>query len=417
MRIDHGLASTPARSPTLGGVDAGGQNVHVARARRRRWPRRGHEVTVSTPAATTPRLPRAGADAGRRTTSCTCRPARRGRCPRTSCCRTWPAFGRRLAAGWRAGARPTSCTRTSGCRGLAAVRRGRGPRRAGACRPSTRSGRSSAGTRAPPTPARPTGSTLERGSCARGRPGLATCRDEVFELRRLGVPRRAGDGRALRRRHRALHAGGPGRAAPDRGGPACSTVGRLVRAQGRRRRDRRAAAPCPTPSSSSSAGRPRTGWTTTRRSAGCGRSPRDAGSADRRPFLAGPCARDDVPALAPLGRRRARRPLVRAVRHHPAGGDGLRAAGRRHRGRRAGRHRRRRRHRRPRPAARPGRGSARRCAALLADDRPPRPRRRSGVAGRAARRRYGWSRVAAAPTSRLPGRSWRRRAVVRRLPR
>ena len=43
---------------TLGGVDAGGQNVHVA-ALAAALAGRGHRGRASTPAATTPDLPRA----------------------------------------------------------------------------------------------------------------------------------------------------------------------------------------------------------------------------------------------------------------------------------------------------------------------------------------------------------------------
>ena len=105
----------------LGGVDAGGQNVHVA-ALARALARRGAEVVVHTrrddpdlpervaalrPASTVDHV-----DAG---------PAAR-RSPRTSCCRTWPRSPRELA---RAGARdrPDVVHAHFWMSGLAALRR------------------------------------------------------------------------------------------------------------------------------------------------------------------------------------------------------------------------------------------------------------------------------------------------------
>ena len=84
----------------LGGVDAGGQNVHVAAlaaalgAARRRG-RRAH--APRRPRAAAPRRPRAG-----RRSSTTSTPGRRASCPRTSCCRTWRAFADDLREQWAA---------------------------------------------------------------------------------------------------------------------------------------------------------------------------------------------------------------------------------------------------------------------------------------------------------------------------
>ena len=89
----------------------------------------------------------------------------------------------------------------------------------------------------------------------------------------------------------------------------------------------------------------------------------------RRPGAAasGRVAARGLPALVPLGRRRRRRALVRAVRLTPleAMACGVPVVG--HRGRRADRHRRRRRHRRSRAAARPAAPWPRALRRLLAD--------------------------------------------------
>ena len=119
----------------LGGVDAGGQNVHVAALAARARPRRGDEVVVHT-RRDDPDLPAARrARAGRRGRPRRRRPA--ARCPRTSCCRTW---GVRRRAARRSGApsRPTSSTPTSGCpASRRCAPRARSASRS--CRPSTRS--------------------------------------------------------------------------------------------------------------------------------------------------------------------------------------------------------------------------------------------------------------------------------------
>ena len=104
----------------------------------------------------------------------------------------------------------------------------------------------------------------------------------------------------------------------------------------------------------------RGGWTPTRTSRRLRALAEALGVADRLVFTGSVAPRRRAGAGA-LGRRRRRRALVRAVRDHPARGDGLRAC-RSSRTAVGGlrRHRRRRRHRRPRAAARPGPRSARR---------------------------------------------------------
>ena len=181
---------------------------------------------------------------------------------------------------------------------------------------------------------------------------IAQCQDEVQELLRMGVPRVADLGDPVRRQRAHVPAGRPGRAA--RAG-AADPVGRPDgRAQGLPGRHRRAA--------HGSAGRarhPRRPGRAAARAAALLRERlrcRRPGALRRRGAAGGDAA------LVPLGRRARRGAVVRAVRAHSAGGDGVRRAGGRDRGRRAHRHRRRRRHRRARAAARsagPGRRAAR----------------------------------------------------------
>ncbi len=97
---------------TLGGVDAGGQNVHVSELAQA-LARRGHEVTVYTrDDGTFPdrRVPLASG-----VTSSTCPPGR-GVLSKDELLPHIGDFGRYLAARWTASA-PISCTATFGCRG------------------------------------------------------------------------------------------------------------------------------------------------------------------------------------------------------------------------------------------------------------------------------------------------------------
>ena len=208
----------------LGGVDAGGQNVHVAalatRARRAAATR-----SSSTPAATTRTLPRGcgSAPASSSTTSTPGRPRRaqgraaavHGRASPTSCTRSWSQRAAR-----------TSCTPTSGCR---ARPRWRPPgrwasRRADLPRPRRRS---SAATRARTTPARRSGSGIERASSARATasspPAATRCSSCVRLGRRASAASRRGP---VRRRPRALPPRRPARArAPRRHAAASSSAG------------------------------------------------------------------------------------------------------------------------------------------------------------------------------------------------
>ena len=170
----------------LGGVDAGGQNVHVA-ALASALARRGNEVVVHTrrddPASRAPR----GARSRRRG-----RPRRRRPADGDPQGRAAAAHGRvrrrpaRAVGGRAAGRRP---------RALLDVRAGGARRRARAsasrsCRPSTRSARSSAATRARATRARAGGSRSSATIARSVDRIVATCTDEVFELLRMGADRR-----------------------------------------------------------------------------------------------------------------------------------------------------------------------------------------------------------------------------------
>ncbi|WP_420712717.1 glycosyltransferase, partial [Streptomyces sp. SA3_actF] len=103
----------------LGGADAGGQNVYVARLAEQ-LARDGHEVTVYTrrddPAS--PPSSRPGRGYGSRTWTRARPPPYR----RTSSCRTFRRSRHDCTMTFCAG-RPTSCTRTSGCRGSPPSRR------------------------------------------------------------------------------------------------------------------------------------------------------------------------------------------------------------------------------------------------------------------------------------------------------
>jgi hypothetical protein len=211
-----------------------------------------------------------------------------------------------------------------------------------------------------PTPARPSGS---RSSAL-----VAPRRPRRRHLLRRGVRARAhGRRRAALTSCRAASTSrcsrpdGPGRAR-RRAAHRLSCRRPAGRAQGPSATSSRAGRTCPTPSwSSPAARRPRRAR---RRPGGARlRGARRREPRRRRPARAArPVGPRRRAGAAALGRRRGVRAVVRAVRHHPAGGDGLRRAGGRHRGRRPGRHRRRRRHRRPRAAARPGRARRARCA-------------------------------------------------------
>ena len=116
----------------LGGVDAGGQNVHVAALARCAGPA-GRTRSSSTRAATTPTLPRRVALAPGRRRSTTSTPARRADRPRTSCSPHMDAFAARARAQLARRAGPTSSTAHFWMSGLAALRgraRARHPGRA-----------------------------------------------------------------------------------------------------------------------------------------------------------------------------------------------------------------------------------------------------------------------------------------------
>ena len=228
----------------LGGVDAGGQNVHVA-ALAAALAARGHEVVVYTrrddprPAAAACRS-RAGVDGRPRR-----RPGRRAACPRTSCCRTCAPSAAELRRGVArepAGHRARALLDVAGwprCTAAAAARRaGR------ADLPRARLGQAAPPGRRRHQPAA-SGIALERDARPRRRPG----RRHVHATRcascvRMGVPTGDGSRRALRRRPRPLPPRRAGRARAP-GAPPGRRVGRLVERKGVDDVDRARCAGCP----------------------------------------------------------------------------------------------------------------------------------------------------------------------------
>ena len=205
----------------LGGVDAGGQNAHVAElsaalaAAGPRGPRL-HPPGRTGPAATWCRWRAAS-------TSCTCRPGRRSRCPRTSCCRTWATspsgWPRTGAATWR----PDVAHAHFWMSGLAAVTAGRAcdvpvVQTFHALGSVKRRHQGAADTSPPQRIAyeRQLGRAVDR--------VVVQCQDEIRELVQLGVPRGAHGADPVRGEHRAVPPGRPGRsrAAPARRGSSPS---------------------------------------------------------------------------------------------------------------------------------------------------------------------------------------------------
>ena len=319
----------------LGGVDAGGQNVHVAALARALGPA-GHEVEVYT-RRDDPGLPervraRAGAPPW-----CTSRRPARARAPGTTSTRSWPAFGRWMAGDWAAPGRPDVVHAhfwMSGA-GRARGRRGDG-HPGGADLPRARHGQAAASGRRghqPPPSGWTASASWPRASTWSSRPARTRCASWPWARRGTG------DGRAVRCRHGALRAGPPwpGPRAPDRP-PRSSPSGRLVQRKGV---DTVSAPwpPCRVWSWSSPAARRARSWPGTPRRAGCGRWPRSSGWPTGSGCSAGwPHAR--MPALYRSADVVALHALVRAVRDHAAGGGGLRRAGGGQRGGRPAGHRR-----------------------------------------------------------------------------
>ena len=171
----------------LGGVDAGGQNVHVAALARAPGPpgprgRRLHPPGRPRPARA--RAARPGRHRGPRPR----RPARPHAQGRAAA-----AHGRVRATGWRgdwaAPDAPDVVHAHFWMSGLAALRAGREPRRAGGADVPRARHASSGATRARPTPAPPSGSRSSAGSADRGRPRSSPpAPTRCVELRRMGVP-------------------------------------------------------------------------------------------------------------------------------------------------------------------------------------------------------------------------------------
>ena len=208
----------------LGGVDAGGQNVHVAAlaaALGRRGARgRGPHAPRRPGAAAT------GAARARRRRSTTSTPARPRRCRRTSCCRTWARSPTSCAAQWprRAARRRARALldvrrwrRSTRPRGLGvpvvhtfhALGVGQAPP-PGRATPARRRGSSSSASIAPR--GRPRRRHLHATRCSsslrhgrRPRPASASCPCGVD--RRRFTPGRAARSRAAGRRDRVRRAG------------------------------------------------------------------------------------------------------------------------------------------------------------------------------------------------------------------
>ena len=324
----------------LGGVDAGGQNVHVA-ALSAALAGAG-TASRCTPGGTRTDLPgrvrmQPAAGGGPR--------RRRPAAPR--------AQGRTAALHGRAGRR--ACQRDWGRRppdvvhgafldvGPGRPRRGRaGARRRPpmpVVRPSTRWAPSSAGTRARRTPARPSARWLEPAVGRAADRIIATCSDEVFELKAMGIDAGKvsiapcgvdlelfsadGAGRpSATGRHRILSVG---RLVPAQGrgpgdpGPAAAGGGGLRRRRTPHGRRRRRATGC---------------CTRTRKSAGCWPSP-GSWAWPEQVTLRGQVPRERHAGHLPQRGRRGVHALVRAVRHRPARSHGLRRAGGGRRRRRA----------------------------------------------------------------------------------
>ena len=338
----------------LGGVDAGGQNVHVA-ALARRWPRAATR-SWSTPAATARTCPSASRCA-RRVDVVHVPAGPAAPLPKDELLPYMRAFGRVAgrATGCDAAGCPTWCTPTSGCPGwppctaartlgVPVVQTFHALGVGQAAPPGRRRhqpGRSGSGTEARLARERRPGrgdlhATRSASWCgsARRASGCAVvpCGVDVEPSPRTGrrPARRGGAARpsgrigtrwrggtgwcasggwsSARASTTAVPGAGRGAATPSSSWPAARPPSELA-ADPEAQRLRALAARWASPT-------------------GCGWSARVGRRRHAR--------------AAALGRRRRRHALVRAVRDRPAGGDGVRRAGGRHRGRRAARHRRRR---------------------------------------------------------------------------
>ena len=173
-----------------------------------RWPRRWRAAgtrSSCTPGATT-RPARAGRDGPAASTVDHVTPGRRPRCPRTTCCRTWPTSRADLR---RRGAprRPDVVHAHFWMSGLRRARTPRGSSTSPCVQTFHALGSVKRRHQGAPTPAPPSGSARAARSPRDVDRVIATCSDEVSELLRLGADRRRDLGRPVRGGRRALHPG------------------------------------------------------------------------------------------------------------------------------------------------------------------------------------------------------------------
>ena len=257
----------------LGGVDAGGQNVHVA-ALADALARRGHQITVYTRREDPTVAERVSGSPGVEVVHVPAGPP--SVLPKDELLPFMTAFGDWMAADWDRQGRPTSSTPTSGCpvwrrREPAAPVPSRWPR------PSTPSVRSNGATRAPRTPAPRTGSTSSDTCVAR-----STWCSPPVATRSVSSPpsgsARTGYGSSPAAWTPTSSPPPPTPANRGRSPTGCSRSGGWSRARGTT-----ASSPpcpsCPAPSSSSPVVHPRTSSPTTNTPSSWSPSPRRWGSA------------------------------------------------------------------------------------------------------------------------------------------
>ncbi|WP_309232825.1 glycosyltransferase [Blastococcus sp. TML/C7B] len=318
----------------IGGVDAGGQNVHVA-ALAAGLAQRGHDVTVHTRRDDAALPERVVLQDGYEVVHVPAGPARE--LPKDDLLRHMPEFAANLRRTWAA--HPPDLVHAhfwmSGLASVAAAGALPVVQTFHALGSVKRRHQGDADTSPPNRIA------LERSLCGTVDHVVATCTDEVFELRRLGLSADRVSVVPCGVDTAVFTPDGP--VAPRTGRRRLLVLGRLVERKGQDDAVRALRA-VPDAELVVVGGPPPDRVDADPEVRRLRAIAAEAGVADRLVF-AGSVARADVHRVGALGRRGPRRPLVRAVRHHAAGGDGLRPCGRGHRRRRAAGQRRRRRDR------------------------------------------------------------------------